>query len=203
MKGLRKLRKRNILLLALLASLLLAVISSVLTFSTRSTRVENVVSYGSVKLAIIENTLSDGAEVPYTQSEAVRIEADEYSRIVRLKNIDRHPIYVRVALSLTATDIGGREVTVPAGCYSFDTDTNDTKWRKDAGWYYYEAPALKHNEETTNLMTKIMFDHKELAALSGCRLTLNIRAEAVQSENNGDSVWDAQGWPSEEGGGTP
>ena len=202
MKGLRRLRKRNILLLALLALLLLAAVSSVLAFTTRSTRVKNVVSYGSVKMEIIENTLSsNGAEVPYTQTEAVRIEADEYSRIVRLKNIGKHPIYVRVALSLTAVDSSGNAVTVPADCYSFDTNT--TTWTEDGGWYYYTLPALAHNEETTNLMTKIMFDHTKLAALSGCQLTLNIQAEAVQSEKNGDSVWNAQGWPSDEGGGPP
>ena len=201
MKGLRKLRKRNILLLALLALLLLTAVSSVLAFTTRTTRVTNVVSYGSVKLEIIENTLSNGLEVPYTQTGAVPIEADEYSRIVRLKNIGKHPIYVRVALSLTAVDSGGSAVTVPADCYSFDIDK--TAWAEQDGWYYYDCPALAHNEETTDLMTKIMFDHIKLTDLSGCQLTLNIQAEAVQSENNGDRVWNAQGWPSDEGGGAP
>ena len=201
MKGLRKLRKRNLFLALLLLLLLLSAVSLVLTYTTRSTRVKNVVSYGSVKMEIIENTLSGGTEVPYAENDPVRINADEYSRIVRLKNIGKHPIYVRIALSLTAVDSGGNAVTVSADCYSFDTNT--TTWTEDGGWYYYTLPALAHNEETTNLMTKIMFDHTKLAALSGCQLTLNIQAEAVQSENNGDSVWNAQGWPSDEGGGTP
>ena len=120
---------------------------------------------------------------------------------MRLKNIGRHPIYVRVALTLAAEDGEGGAVTIPADCYALDVNTDE--WAARGGWYYYAPSALAHNEETANLMTKIMFDHTKLAALSGCRLTLHIQAEAVQSENNGDTVWQAQGWPSETGGDAP
>lgn len=201
MRGLRKLRKRNLVLALLLLVLLLSAVSSVLTYTTRSTRVKNVVSYGSVKMEIIENTLSGGTEVPYAENVPVRINTDEYSRIVRLKNIGKHPVYVRLALTLTAEDKAGNTVVIPENFYSFDINTTD--WVEDEGWYYYDHAALTRDEETTNLMTKIMFDHTKLAALSDCRLTLNIQAEAVQSEHNGDTVRQALGWPSDEGGVTP
>lgn len=41
-------------------------------------------------------------------------------------------------------------------------------------------------------MATIMLNHAKLAVMTGWQLTLNIRAEAAQSENSGDSVWNAR-----------
>ena len=95
----------------------------------------------------------------------------------------------------------GQETTLPADFYSFDINNND--WIESDGWYYYNHAALTANEETNTLMTKIMFDHTKLNAVSGYQLTLHIQAEGVQSENNGQTVWQAEGWPADEGGVTP
>lgn len=190
--------KRNILLVILLALLVLAAVSFVLTFRTHTGWVEDRVAYGNVELEVIENTLSGGVEVPFTQDTPVYISADEYSRIVRVKNTGKHPVYVRVALSLTAADSSGRETVLPADFFSFDINTNN--WKESDGWYYYESADLTENEETKTLMTKIMFNHTKLSVVAGGQLTLHIRAEAVQSENNGNNVWQAAGWPTDRGG---
>ena len=194
-------RKRNILLTILLVLLVLTAVSSVLTFRTRTGQVTNRISYGNVELTLIENTLESGVEIPFTQDTPVRMMGGDYSRIVRVKNTGAHPVYVRVALRLTAVDKDGQETTLPADFYSFDINNND--WIESDGWYYYNHAALTANEETNTLMTKIMFDHTKLNAVSGYQLTLHIQAEGVQSENNGETVWQAEGWPADEGGVTP
>lgn len=192
--------KRNILLVILLVLLVLAAVSFALTFRTHTGWVDDRVAYGNVELEVIENTLSGGVEVPFTQDTPVYISADEYSRIVRVKNTGKHPVYVRVALSLTAADSSGRETVLPADFFSFNINTND--WKESDGWYYYESADLTENEETNTLMTKIMFNHTKLSVVAGGQLTLHIRAEAVQSENNGNNVWQAAGWPTDRGGDT-
>lgn len=181
-------RKRNILLTILLVLLVLSAVSSALTFRTRTGQVTNRITYGDVELTLIENT-------------PVKVSGGEYSRIVRVKNTGEHPIYVRVALRLTAVDKDGQETTLPADFYSFDINNND--WIESDGWYYYNHTALTANEETNTLMTKIMFDHTKLNDVAGYELTLHIQAEGVQSENNGETVWQAEGWPADEGGVTP
>lgn len=201
MEGLKKLRKRNIVLIVLAMLLLLAAVSSALAFITRTGEVKNRITYGNVELELIENTIENGVEIPFTQAEPVRVTGGEYSRIVRVKNTGKHPTYVRLALYLTAADDSGKEQVLPTDFYSFDI--NDTDWTESEGWYYYTPEALTENEETTALITKIMFDHTKLNEVSGWNITLHIRADAVQSENNGDTVWEADGWPADQGGVTP
>ena len=193
-----ELRKRNILLIILLILTALAAVSFALAFRIHTGWADDHVAYGSVELEVIENTLSGGVEVPFAQDTPVYISADEYSRIVRVKNTGKHPAYVRVALYLTAADSGGRQTVLPENFFSFDINTND--WKESEGWYYYESTALTENEETETLMTKIIFNHKKLSPAAGRQLTLHIRAEAVQSENNGNNVWQAAGWPADRGG---
>lgn len=194
-------RKRNIVLVVLLVLLVLSAVSSALTFRTRTGQVKNRISYGNVELTLIENTLENGVEIPFTQNTPVKVSGGEYSRIVRVKNTGEHPIYVRVALRLTAVDGNGQETTLPTDFYSYDINNSD--WTESDGWYYYNHAALTANEETNTLMTKIMFDHTKLNDVAGYELTLHIQAEAVQSENNGDTVWQAVGWPDIAGGDTP
>ena len=104
-------------------------------------------------------------------------------------------------MRLTAVDGNGQETTLPTDFYSYDINNSD--WTESDGWYYYNHAALTANEETNTLMTKIMFDHTKLNDVAGYELTLHIQAEAVQSENNGDTVWQAVGWPDIAGGDTP
>lgn len=198
MEGLKKLRKRNIVLIVLLMLLVLAAVFSALTFITHTGKVKNRITYGDVKMELIESTIENGVEIPYTQDTPIRVVGGEYSRIVRVKNTGEHPAYVRLALSLTAVDKDGKEQVLPADFYSLDI--NDEDWTTSDGWYYYDHAALTENEETTELMTKIMFDHTKLNEVSGWQLTLHVQAEAVQSENNGDTVWQADGWPEDKGG---
>lgn len=189
------------MLIVLLILLVLSAVSSALTFRTRTGQVTNRITYGDVELTLIENTLENGVEIPFTQNTPVKVSGGEYSRIVRVKNTGEHPIYVRVALRLTAVDGNGQETTLPADFYSYDINNSD--WTESDGWYYYNQAALTENEETNTLMTKIMFDHTKLNDVAGYELTLHIQAEAVQSENNGDTVWQAVGWPDSAGGDTP
>ena len=74
------------MLVVLLVLLVLSAVSSALTFRTRTGQVKNRISYGNVELTLIENTLENGVEIPFTQNTPVKVSGGEYSRIVRVKN---------------------------------------------------------------------------------------------------------------------
>lgn len=198
MDGLRVLRRRNIALLALMLVLVLAAVSSALLFASRTGQVGNRISYGSVELELVETTVQDGVEVPFTEASPARVVGGELSRIVRVRNTGSHPAFVRLSVTITAVDGSGQEQVLPADLYSIDL--NDADWAESGGWYYYAPAALAEGEETAALMTKVEFDHEKLNDVAGWGITLHFRADAVQSENNGGSVWEADGWPADQGG---
>lgn len=179
--------------------LLLAAVSFSLAFCIKKGWTDDCLTYGGAELRIIENTLSDGMEIPFAQNSPVPVSSGEYSRIVRIKNTGEHPVYVRASLFLAAADSEGQDIAVPEGFVSLDINTDS--WKKAGDWYYYESTALAANEETEVLLTKIIFDNAIPGSIAGGTVTLHIRAEAVQSENNGNTVWQAEGWPAVKGGG--
>lgn len=198
MDGLWKLRKRDTALLALVLLLALAAVSAALFFKTRNGQVNNRITYGNVELELVESTVENGVEVPFVETSPVRVTGGEMSRIVRVRNTGSHPAYMRLSLRMTAVDADGREQDLPVGSYSFDV--NDEDWAEADGWYYYAPAALPGGDETSALITKVVFDDEKLNDLAGWDITLHIRADAVQSENNGGTVWEADGWPADQGG---
>ena len=180
------------------ALLLLAAVSFSLAFCIKEGWTEDRFTYGGAELRIVENTLSDGVEIPFAQNSPVPVSAGEYSRIVRVKNTGEHPVYVRASLSFAAADSAGQNTAVPEGFVSLDINTDS--WKKSGDWYYYESAAVAANEETEELLTKIIFDNTVPGSIAGGTVTVHIRAEAVQSENNGSTVWQAEGWPAVKGG---
>ncbi len=110
--------------IAISALLFLAAVSCSLAFCVREGWTDECFTYGGAQLRIIENTLSDGVEIPLAQNSPVPVSAGEYSRIVRVKNTGEHPVYVRASLSFAAADSHGRNIAVPEGFASLDINTD-------------------------------------------------------------------------------
>lgn len=186
--------KTKYLLGALAVLLLFCFAAATAAFTTRSATADNVLTFGSLKLELQQTTLSAGQEVPYTGQEAVNITADsQVSRIVRVKNICDHPMYVRVALRMQGTKGDGTALDM-AGLVDYRLNTTD--WVSRGGWYYYTKP-LEPGQTTPELLTAMEFDSNAVLEKGGARskMELEIDAQAVQSENNADQVLNAVGWP--------
>lgn len=168
--------------------LALAALISMGTFAYYATEdtATNVVTAGNVKIALNETT-ADGSAYP--AGGVPILPGDTIDKIVTVKNTGSHPCYVRVELkknvdsaALTAED-----------CIHMDIDTE--AWTYRDGYYYYNTP-LAAGETTSALFTQVRIDGKNVDnAYLGKTLALDITAYAVQSENNGDAVLDAAGWP--------
>ena len=183
-------KKRYILILLLL----IISLTYVSTFLVRENQFDNVVTFGDLKLQIVNQTLdSNGYEVDVMQ-DAEKLNNAKVNRIVKIKNICDNDMYVRVKVDFNGKNANDQE---------FEPDSyieiigGDDAWIYQDGWYYYQD-ILKPSITTENLMSSLEFDMDKLTShYSGSNIELNIEAQAVQSTHNASQVLEATGWPKE------
>ena len=77
-------------------------------------------------------------------------------------------------------------------------DLNETSWVKNGDSYYYQK-VLAPGETTEPLLRSVRFDQTMGNDYAGVQVDVCLKAEAVQSANNGQTVFEAAGWPSASG----
>ena len=178
-----------------LCLLAIALVLQTISFSVRSTKANNVVTFGSISIQTIETSKGpDGQEVAVPSIDQMS-ESAPASRIVCVKNVGKEPAYVRVKLALRAQDPQGTEVDASSlkATYTFE----DPQWVEKDGWYYFKKP-LAQDEMTGALITAVQFDVRAAQELTNNGLVhLDIVTQGVQVKNNAESVFDAEGWPEE------
>lgn len=151
----------------------------------------NVVTSGNIRL-IIHETTDQGKEFP--KDGVYIIPGDVVSKKVSIENDCEHPFYLRVKM---VYGVNSEELTAK-DC--FKLNVNEENWELYDGWYYYK--------ETVNpsQTTPEVFSHVEMVGSKidnsyiGKTLTLTVKAQAVQSENNpltDGKTYTASGWPKE------
>lgn len=191
--------RKYLLLAALFIVIAMTAVSQSLLFSIYTTTADNVITYGSVKVQVIENTLdAEGNEIPLTTFAITDLGSNSApDRIVYAKNTGDHPIYVRAMLRMNGTRSDGSEFELTNDYVDYAINHNDWTLESD-GWYYYRD-ALNPGMTSEELMTQVIFNIEKLAQDYSCSdLTLKIYISAVQSEENSTNVFDAEGWPGEE-----
>lgn len=176
----------------------LAVLSTgTLAYFTTTVTADNVVTAGDMKLEI-HNRNSAGED--FTSEGMIVMPGDKIDEIVTVENTGNHPMYLRVKV---AKGVNDEALTGTAeDCLKIDI-ANPDKWQfktdeeTGEGYYYYEE-VLEAGETTLPL-----FENVEIAGMQvdnkyiGKNFHLKVSAYAVQSENNGATVWEAFGWPAE------
>ncbi len=72
-----------------------------------------------------------------------------------------------------------------------------TKWFDgNDGYYYYKSP-LQPFCKTDVLFTSAKFSVDMNNKYQNCNASVLIYAQGVQSDNNGETIFDATGWPEE------
>ena len=174
----------------------IALVAQTVSFNARSTRADNIVTFGAVTIQTVETAKdAHGQEVAVPEVEQMS-ESAPASRIVRVKNVGEEPAFVRVKLSVRAE--GAQGGAVPAddlATYVFD----DARWVEQDGWYYFDAP-LAPGDTTGALITGISFDVRAVQERTDMgKVHLDIVSQGVQVRNNAASAFDAEGWPEEAG----
>jgi hypothetical protein len=81
---------------------------------------------------------------------------------------------------------------VDTALVSFTVDTEH--WTLRDGFYYYEQP-LQAGEVTAPLFTQVVFAENMGNQYQDSTATLTIQAQATQVDHNGETIWEAAGWP--------
>lgn len=183
--------KIKIFVVALVLVLMTFISTSTLAFYQAIGIATNVVTSGNIRF-IIRETTDQGKEFP---KEGVYIvPGDIVSKRVNIESDCEHPFYLRVKM---VYGVDSKELTAE-DCFKLKVD--EQYWVFHDGWYYYNG--IVNPKETT----KEVFSHVEIVGSKmdnsyiGKTLTLTVKAQAVQSENNpitDGNTYTASGWPSE------
>jgi len=181
--------KIKIFVVALVAVLMTFVSTTTLAFYQTVGTATNVVTSGNIQFIIHEMT-DQGKEFP---KEGVYIvPGDIVSKKVSIESDCEHPFYLRVKM---VYGVDSQELTAE-DCFKLEID--ETYWELHDGWYYYKG-IVNPGETTPNVFSHVeMVGSKIDNSYIGKTLTLTVKAQAVQSENNpisDDNTYAASGWP--------
>lgn len=183
--------KIRIFVVAFVAALMAFISTSTLAYYTTVGKATNVVTSGNIQFIIHEKT-DQGTEFP--EEGVYIIPGDIVSKKVSIESDCNHPFYLRVKL---VYGIDSEELSAE-DC--FKLNINENAWELHDGWYYYKG-IVNPGETTPNV-----FSHVEIVGSKvdnsyiGKVLTLTVKAQAVQSENNpvqNGNTHTASGWPAE------
>lgn len=188
-------KKRNMVLVALLALLLgLAAYGTVAYFAGEA-HVTNVITTGTVDVELIETwNPEDGKGVMPGQT---------VSKKVEVTNTGTADTWVRVHVETSAVDASGAPLAT--GLISLvGTDVTDADGKQvwvpgEGGWYYYYEPLVPDAMTALPLFTAVKFDGQMGNEFQGATIQVDVSAQAVQAKNNipeGGDVSKIAGWPS-------
>ena len=187
--------KSRLAVISLAAIVLTLLTQGTLAYYTTTGKATNVVTSGNLQLTIHEMT-DQGTAFP---DEGVYvIPGDVVSKVVTVENTCDHPFYLRVKLvyGIDAVDLPYEDC--------FKLDINSEHWTYQDGWYYYND-ILQPAEESEQVFSHVeIVGSKVDTSYIGKTLSIAVKAQAVQSENNpsaqdGDMTT-VSGWPAETGG---
>lgn len=183
--------KIKIFVASLVAALMAFISTSTLAYYSTVGKATNVVTSGNIQFIIHEMT-DQGKEFP---KEGVYIvPGDIVSKKVSIESDCEYPFYLRVKM------VYGVDSQELAAEDCFKLNINEEYWELHDGWYYYKG--IVEPDETT----PDVFSHVEIVGSKvdndylGKTLTLTVKAQAVQSENNpitDGNTYTASGWPAE------
>ncbi|MBQ8549765.1 MAG: hypothetical protein IJ426_00300 [Clostridia bacterium] len=183
--------KTKVFVVALVAVLITLMSQATLAYYQTVGKATNVVTSGNIQFIIHEMT-DQGTEFP---SEGVYIvPGDIVSKKVSIESDCDHSFYLRVKM---VYGIDSQELS-SEDCFKLNID--EEHWVLRDGWYYY-TDVVKPRETTPDVFShvEIIGDTVDNSYL-GKTLTLTVKAQAVQSENNpitDGNTYTASGWPKE------
>ena len=183
--------KLRIFVVALVATIMAFFSQSTLAFYSTVGTATNVVTSGNIRFIIHEMT-DQGTAFP--EEGVYIVPGDIVSKKVSIESDCEHPFYLRVKM---VYGVDSQELS-SEDC--FKLNINEEYWDFYDGWYYYKE-VVDPGETTPDV-----FSHVEIVGSKvdndylGKTLTLTVKAQAVQSENNpitDGNTYTASGWPKE------
>lgn len=188
--------KKRMFALAVVLICLSVLASTTIAYFTDTDIARNVITSSGIDIQIIEQQLADGKLMDYSNDPIPVMPASTVSKIVTVQNTDE-PAWIRVIYTVTVCGAEGKAMDIPAEelekVIGISPDT--TNWTMKDGWWYYNT-AVKTGEITQPLFEEVVFSGPYMDnKYQNCTVMIDIDAQAVQTANNGETVWEALGWP--------
>ena len=183
-------KKKIIAMMALVIVIAILGTGTLAYFTTKAV-VHNVITTGGVGITLEEKMLDEnGNEVDYENPKDHVSPGEDVSKIVRVKNDDADAwIRVRVDMRVETP----RDEMDPGEDITLNYNAED--WTYHEGWYYYNE-ILPSGQRTTPLFEEVNLSGEGMGnEYQNSTIYIDVKAQAVQSANNGTSVLTATGWP--------
>ena len=178
--------KRKILLFCVVALLIALAATGTYSNYVYTQKTTNVITSGSVDITLHEK---NAAGEDYPSEPVVIMPGDVISKHVTVENTGRSPAFVRIGLTPGIND----DNLSAADCIQLNI--NRDSWTLQEGYYYY-MEILYPGQTTPELFTQVTFvGDKVTNAYLGKLFSLDVAAQAIQSDHNGDNPLEA--WPAD------
>ena len=187
--------KKKIISFALVISVLAMLATGTAAYFTAEGTATNVFTTGKVDVAVVETTLIDGEEADYEtildNGKLAVMPTATVSKIVKVEALPEcADIYIRAKVDV---EIQMAEETSEPNLDLITISFNEADWTLIDGWYYYKG-TIKAGEKTEMLFDTVSFSKDMGNEYQNATATINITAQAVQADHNGDNVFTAKGW---------
>ncbi len=182
--------KRRILIIALILCLIAVGATGTAAYFSAETKAHNVITSGGVDLEIHEWANDDKTEEFPDDGVDNVVPATSVTKIVEIENTGSAGAWIRISV-VKAVQLASGEAGDPD---LLELDINTEDWTEQDGWYYYNN-ILQPGETTPALFTSVAFAPEMDNSYQEATATIDIDAQAVQSDNNGTTALEATGWP--------
>ena len=184
--------KKKILAVALIAICIAIAAYGTVAYFTYEETVTNVIVAGNIKIALRQWQQNAAGEREAYDGPLQILPGASVSKIVEVENTGNNPAWIRIsvnkAIELAAGVTG--QVDTELICLTIDTQ----HWTERDGFYYYQQP-LQAGEITEPLFTEVVFAGNMGNQYQDSIAILTVVAQATQVAHNGETVWEAAGWP--------
>lgn len=178
---------RSTIITLLICVIIIALISGG-TLANRTTRgiTDNIITSGQIRVHLL-NLQGDGYEMPECIYSI--LPNTDVSNIVLAQNVGKNPEYIRIKFTPVIKNEFNQDLSVEPISFNIDSKY----WTYKDGYYYYYK-SMVPGEMSEYLWDTVHFGKEIDNTYKLASMTVDIVVEAVQSENNGPTVMDAQGW---------
>lgn len=188
--------KKKILYIAAILICLSIITSGTYAYYTTTDTARNVITTGGIEVKVVEQQLVNGTLQPYPSQPIPVMPATTVSKIVSVQSTEQ-AAWVRMNYTLTVYDADGKKMDIPADELAkvIVITPDATNWTRQDGWWYCNT-AIASGETAKPLFEEVEFSGPEMDnKYQGCKVVIDVTAQAVQQANNGATVWEALGWP--------
>ena len=188
--------KKKILVIAFIAVCLSIVAYSTTAFFSVDDTATNVITMGNIKIELEELAIPDDGGDPVPFGDVIDVlPGTNVSKIVQVKNTGNNSAWIRISIDKAIELAEGVNGEVDVALVSLNVNTEN--WTELDGYYYYNT-ALNAGETTEPLFTTVSFASNMGNIYQQSKAIIKVFAQATQTANNGETVFNAAGWPAEQ-----